>query len=435
MLFGCAGNSGGGNGKANLLGITISGAAPLTLPASGGPVTLQLTVKASGSNLPDNPPIAWSVEKGGAATTDATVSENGLFSASVAGSYTVKASYTLESVTKTGQVTIAVSPYGNGQTPSSGLTGVTVSGAKTLYLPESGPATLQLSAVPAGTNLPSDIAFTWSVEKDGAATTDATVSKAGSFSSQVAGTYTVKASATVDGVTQTGQVTVAVRAGVSLTIPDDLAGLIAEVENAVKEIDSVKKSIATSYALREAKTAGAGDTQKEALAKAYAQAFAGYDGPDYSVITETGPIWSAGAYANAAPYYLFTMTVAFSLADGKIADVIYALPEVPVLGRKIGNTGTTTEPEYWQYWTTTAPGGVNTNNYQDVMNHFIGMDAKTVATFTKPPNTAGVLYRSNGVNSAPLIRSDCTETARNATSSIVACAGAFIKSDAGKAFA
>ncbi|MCL2797868.1 MAG: hypothetical protein FWD58_07435 [Firmicutes bacterium] len=428
-LFACAGGGNGG-GKASLLSVSVLGAKNVSLPASGA-VTLQLTAEAKGSNLPAKFDVAWSVEKGIAATTDATVSESGLFSTSVAGIYTVKASVTVGQTSKTGQAQIAVSPYDPGNTDipdptdEPTLTALSIQGveggAASIRLSKDGAASRQFTAVPQGNFLPANPAITWTVA--GGAATVAN----GLFSTQAVGTYTVKASCTVGSVTKEAQVTVTV--GEYVNVPDDLTELIALVEEAIKTDVSVKNSAKTAYALREAKKTGAGDTQKEALSAAYLQASEGYpDNPNYRMVTAKAPARWANLGDMNSINFVIAYTVVFDVKTDKIADIYYSFPDNLIVGNvATNNTGVTTRngnDDYWLFWTTERsrndqPGG--TNNYLDYMNLFFDKDAQVVSQYTNPGggDRTGRIYAQ--MPAGLTMYSSATQTGRNMAASITQC--------------
>jgi len=300
-------------------------------------------------------------------------------------------------------------------------------------LPASGAAvTAEFSAAAQGTGLPSGITFSWSVQKGGVATGDATVSATGGFSSAVVGVYTVKATAEVNGETKSGEATFTVKAYV--LFPETLAEAITHVEDAVKTAESVKKSIVVAYALREAKKTSAGAAQLEALKDAYLQASAGYEGADFSVVNSPGVYWAYAYVISQWSWARYPISVAFSNVSGKIVDIVFALPDTPNWqNNSNNNTGVTQDGsgEYYRNWTTpTLPNSQSPNTYLDIMHHFVGMDAKAASAITRGPNTTGVIYQG-----APVMRTGATETARNVAAGIVDCADRFIKSPEGQKFA
>ncbi|MCL2062671.1 MAG: hypothetical protein FWH03_08645 [Firmicutes bacterium] len=437
------------------INLTVNNAAPpaiLPMPASG-PATMQFTATATGLNLPNTVNYVWSVEKDGAVTSDATIA-SGLFSTTVLGEYTVKVSATIESVTRNAQATILVTD------PNAVIfTGITISGATlpaTLPLPQNDdPATLQLTASAQGQNLPADntITFVWTVEKGGAATDDATVTN-GLFSSLVVGAYTVKVSATIDGETKEASASITVSAA-----QETMAQLIERVEQSDNE--TVLKSIAVQFALRQAKSAMPINTEarRAALSDAYWTAFDEYPSADYTIIIDAlGPIWAGWHVGDNNPNstsfnnFRFPVTAVFRNSDGVIVDILYKLPTGTLIFSDTPNnntgfydgaanaSGPDAWSEFWLNWTTTRD---QVNTYLDIMHHFIGMTAQTVSTFTDVPRRGqppgggalndneyrGMFYAQQ----TTFLRSGATETSENFTSSLVVASQQFLQTPQGQA--
>ncbi|MCL2062672.1 MAG: hypothetical protein FWH03_08650 [Firmicutes bacterium] len=433
--------------------IDITGV-PATLPMpSSGPASVQLTATAVGTNLPASIAFAWTVQKEGGATIDATIAD-GLFSADKFGEYTVTVSATVGTVSRTAQAVITVTDPNAVILNSITLTADSSLPAM-LSLADADPAVLQLTASAAGQNLPADIVYTWTVEKHNALTQDATITD-GLFSSSIVGTYTVKASATVEGQTRQGTAVISVA-----NTNETMSALISRVEQSDNE--TVKKSIAVQFALRQAKAQQGSEERRAALSDAYWTAFTEYPESAYTIITATGPIWASHHVGDFNPNssafnnFRFPATAVFRNSDGAIVDIFYNLPTGPFVVTNSPNNNTHFYDDsgaplnYWTAWTTAHQGHMGRpGTYLDVLHHFIyngtnNMTAQNVRTFTNIPGRRSQTNLTGGANNnnhfdgmfyaqqTVFVLSGATESSSNFTSSLVVASQQFMQTPQGQA--